>query len=229
MKVAAVIRARGRGSSLPGKNMYELDGEPLIWHFLKEVTRATCLDHIFVWTEDSKMESVVEQFEKVSIIPRPLEMVYPPMSDEEELAQDESITRGIVNHMGCWPEVIFDLNCNEILLTANVIDTIFDFLMERGDVSVIRTMYHIDPNVYLAHKGHLFSLLTEQGVDRQDQPQLARMAYTSCKYNKRMKDKSKTVYMFRIPSYMGFDFQHEDDIPYAEYMLERRAAQCSAS
>jgi len=50
-QVLAIIPARGGSKRLPGKNMLELGGEPLIGHTIKAARSCTCVTDIYVSTD----------------------------------------------------------------------------------------------------------------------------------------------------------------------------------
>ena len=121
MKVIGLLQARGRGSTLPNKNMYPLNGKPMIWHFLKEMKKATCLDAIGVWTECTKIARVVEECE-CHVLDRPKEMVhygsgfYSP-DDWHRCLDDETEKK-----FGKPPYIRVWLNCNHVLFTKRSLE-----------------------------------------------------------------------------------------------------------
>lgn len=58
----AIIPARGGTKGLPGKNVKELDGIPLIAHTIKAAIGASCVDRVIVTTDDRGIAGIAEQY-----------------------------------------------------------------------------------------------------------------------------------------------------------------------
>lgn len=78
MKAFAFIFARGGSKGVPGKNIKEICGKPLIAYPIEIAQQVESIEKIFVSTEDVKIAAVAKEF-GAEIIPRP-----------HELAQDDS-------------------------------------------------------------------------------------------------------------------------------------------
>ncbi len=57
-KVLAVITARGGSKGLPGKNIKDLNGKPLIYWSIKEPLKSKYIDKLIVSTDDEKIAEV---------------------------------------------------------------------------------------------------------------------------------------------------------------------------
>lgn len=67
MRIALVL-ARGGSKSIPGKNIYLLNGKPLIHYMLGALADSSIFDAIYVSTDDANIQHVVESFDKNIII-----------------------------------------------------------------------------------------------------------------------------------------------------------------
>ena len=90
-KVLAIIPARGGSKGLPGKNIKELCGKPLIaWSI--EVAKACCnIDRIVVSTDDDRIAEVAKKY-GIEI----------PFMRPAELATDTTSIVDVLFHMLDW-------------------------------------------------------------------------------------------------------------------------------
>lgn len=58
----AIIPARGGSKGLPGKNVKELGGIPLIAHTIKAAVGASCVDRVIVTTDDRSIAGIAEKY-----------------------------------------------------------------------------------------------------------------------------------------------------------------------
>ena len=100
MRTFAFIFARGGSKGVPGKNIKEICGKPLIAYSIEIAKEIKGIEKIFVSTEDDKIATVAEKF-GADIIPRP-----------HDLAQDDSPEWLAWQHAVKWlekKEVYFDI------------------------------------------------------------------------------------------------------------------------
>lgn len=58
----AIIPARGGSKGLPGKNIKELNGIPLIAYTIQAALEAPCIDHIIVTTNDKRIAATAKEY-----------------------------------------------------------------------------------------------------------------------------------------------------------------------
>lgn len=83
----AIVPARGGSKGLPGKNIKELDGIPLIGYTIKAALKAKCVDKVVVTTDDEEIASVAKKYGADVPFIRP-----------EELATDTSLAVDVYLH-----------------------------------------------------------------------------------------------------------------------------------
>jgi len=66
----AVIPARGGSTRLEGKNIFPLNGKPLICYTIEAVVKSECFDTIMVSTDSDKIADVAAKFKEVTIYKR---------------------------------------------------------------------------------------------------------------------------------------------------------------
>ena len=90
MKCIAVIPARGGSKRIPGKNVLNIGGKPLIAWTIEAALDCENIDHVFVSTEDADIVRVSRHY-GAEIIPRP-----------PELSLDTSATEPVLVHALDW-------------------------------------------------------------------------------------------------------------------------------
>ncbi len=61
MSTIATICARGGSTGLPGKNIRDLCGKPLIAHTIEQALASECIDHVFVSTDDQEIADIASR------------------------------------------------------------------------------------------------------------------------------------------------------------------------
>lgn len=61
-KIIAVIPARYQSSRFPGKPLAMIAGKPMIQHVYERVVKVSCLDEVYVATDDDRIRECVEDF-----------------------------------------------------------------------------------------------------------------------------------------------------------------------
>jgi len=92
MKTYAFIFARGGSKGVPGKNIKELCGKPLIAYSIEIAKEIESIEKVFVSTEDNNIAAVAREY-GADIIPRP-----------NNLAQDDSPEWSAWQHAVKWLE-----------------------------------------------------------------------------------------------------------------------------
>ncbi|MDE7434590.1 MAG: acylneuraminate cytidylyltransferase family protein [Lachnospiraceae bacterium] len=88
MKKIVVIPARGGSKGIPQKNIYPVNGKPLIEYTLDMLSRTALSDmDVVVSTDSDKIKAVVEKYQNVMIVDRP-----------EDISGDEATTEAALLH-----------------------------------------------------------------------------------------------------------------------------------
>lgn len=133
MKVLAVIPARGGSKSVPGKNIKNLRGKPLLQYTIESAQQSTYVNRIIVSTDDSCIANIARYFRvEVSIRPK-------------ELATDEAPTEWALLHVlnelrdreQYDPDVVLTLEPTSPFRTAKTIDRCVEIFMNTDADSVI--------------------------------------------------------------------------------------------
>ena len=73
MKIFAFIFARGGSKGVPGKNIREMCGKPLISYSINIARKIKSIEKVFVSTEDSQIAGIASDLGAV-VIPRPIDL-----------------------------------------------------------------------------------------------------------------------------------------------------------
>ena len=87
MEILAIIPARGGSKGIPGKNIKELAGRPLIAYTIDAALESKYVNRVVVSTENDKIADVAASL-SAEVLPRPM-----------ELAQDETKTAPVLLHV----------------------------------------------------------------------------------------------------------------------------------
>jgi len=224
MKVVATMIARGSGSSLKRKNAFRILGKPILRMALEEAQRSGFIDEIFVWTEDDELAQITRDC-GCHVIPRTRDQVFyhGGFSDPNEWGpyRDQHIT----SKCGTLGDIRVSLNCNYCLMTGDILERMFERLMEDRSADTIMPVTKVDPCLFMenAKTKSLFPLWFHHGLDRQDYPDLYRAGGVSIRHSKRGVNAfgQRTLYHEVSPEYL-LDIHDMEDVKLAEYYLMRR-------
>lgn len=90
----AVIPARGGSKRIPGKNIKNFLGKPIIAYSIEAVLESGAVDHVLVSTDDERIAAVARQFGAETPFVRP-----------SELADDITPTVPVIEHAIRWVQV----------------------------------------------------------------------------------------------------------------------------
>ncbi len=150
-KVLAIIPARGGSKGVPGKNIREVGGKPLIGYSIEEALKAKKIDKLIVSTDSEEIAEIARKFNAEVPFMRP-----------DKLATDSALTVDVVKHaINYFKESgeVFDsivlLQPTCPLRKAEDIDKSIDMLWEKDTDSVVSLsdvganhparMYFLDP------------------------------------------------------------------------------------
>lgn len=144
VRTLAVIPARGGSQSIPGKNIIDLCGHPLIYYSIREAHRSARVDATIVSTDDEQVARVARELGADVPFLRPPELSGPDARDIGFLKHALDWVRSERN----WrPEYVTYLAPTTPSRTAEDIDAALELLMRSGADSV-RTMVpslHFNP------------------------------------------------------------------------------------
>lgn len=135
-KTLGLIVARGGSKGIPGKNIRELAGRPLIAHTADVARRSSTLDRVVLSTDSREIADLAESFG-----------IEVPFLRPAELARDDTPTLPVVQHAlhvlvqaGSRYDAVCLLQPTHPLRTVEMIDRCVDKLWHSGADSVFTVM-----------------------------------------------------------------------------------------
>lgn len=220
--VLAIIPARGGSKGIPGKNIGNLCGKPLIAWTIQAALESKVIDKVIVSTEDSKIAEVAKEYGAEIPFLRP-----------KRLATDESSGMDPVFHAlelikdYKW---VFLLQPTSPLRTVQDIDNIFKLCTENNyssSTSVSPVNKHPDWMFELGPKNNLVKYSNNKLVEiRQDLKSLYQLngALYLAKIDWLKKHKhfvSKDTIAYIMPWERSVDIDNHSDWELAEYLINR--------
>ena len=148
MKTLGVITARGGSKGIPGKNIKNLLGKPLIAYTIEAANKSGALDKIIVSTDDNEIAKVAKEYGAEVPFVRPA-----------ELSQDTTPHLPVLQHALEW------LRDNE--------DYWPDYTIILSPTAPLRQPFHIKEAVELAEKSKPDSVLSVAKIHEHFSPQKA--------------------------------------------------------
>ena len=175
--VLAIIPARGGSKGLPGKNIKELCGNPLIAWSIEAAKACSSIDKVMVSTDDDQIANVAKKYGAEVPFTRP-----------PELASDTASTIDVIFHAINWlkehedyrPEYILLLQPTSPLRSRKDINGAIQMLKDkeaRAVVSVCETDHHPWWSNILPEDGNMKDFLRPEILNkrRQDLPVFYRL------------------------------------------------------
>ncbi len=142
MKTIASICARGGSVGVPGKNIKELNGKPLIAHTIEQALSVKAIDAVYVSTDSPEIAVVARQFGALVPYLRPA-----------ELATSNAAKVPVIQHLCDWVsqndgefERVVDLDPTSPLRTVADIEACLALL--DADTDAVITAFEAEKNPY---------------------------------------------------------------------------------
>lgn len=130
----AIIPAKGRSTRVPGKNLKDLCGKPMLAYILETTVSAKGIDKVIVTTDSTDVQKVAEQYGAESPFIRP-----------DYLTEDDVTTREVLQHTLDWyeenkdeiPDYVLLLYPTSPLLKKERIEEAIEIAIRRDSDSVV--------------------------------------------------------------------------------------------
>ncbi len=168
--ILALIPARGGSKGIPGKNIKEFNGRPLIAYTIAAARRSKYIDSVVVTTDSQKIASIAMEYGAEAPFLRPV-----------ELAQDGSKTIDAIVHardameaLGRHHDVVVTLQPTSPLRRSEEIDRALEAFFSHGELG-LASVSEVTENPVLTRRldrsGVLHPILSMPStVRRQDMP-----------------------------------------------------------
>lgn len=226
-KLLAVIPARSGSKGLPGKNIKNLAGKPMIAWTIEAAQNSHFIDHVIVSTDSLEIKEIAEQFG-----------AWVPFLRPHELAQDNTEMNAVIKHLLYELKNTQQLDVSDIILlqptsplrTSQDIDHACERYYQCNDypnatlisVSEVSRKYHwlmaIDDNGF----GNFLLPLEKNKLSRQHFPHLFLpngAIYIASAYNFTGFYSDKSI-LFPMDGRSSIDIDDSDDFIQAENFLK---------
>ena len=134
MSIVAFIPARGGSERIPGKNIRELNGHPLLAYAIAGAKHANRFDGIYVSTEDKKIAEMAKQY-GAEVIDRPAMYAAADSPDIEWVRHASE--RAFTGRMHYWADMIVILRPTNPFRTRETIRRAISEWEARTKISTI--------------------------------------------------------------------------------------------
>ena len=126
INIIAIIPARGGSKGIPGKNIKNFEGKPLISHSIEYALDSKLINEIYVSTDDEQIAHI-SKTAGAKIIKRPAEFA-------TDTSSTESVIKHALNNIDDTPDIIILLQPTSPLRPKGSLDSIIDkFIDEKYD------------------------------------------------------------------------------------------------
>jgi CMP-N-acetylneuraminic acid synthetase len=233
MNVLGLITARGGSKGIPGKNLVECGGKPLLAWTCEAAHAATCLSRTIISTDDSAIAACAVRYGIGAPFVRPGELA----SDTARSIDVACHALGwLEKHEGWRADILVLLQPTSPLRTAHHIDAAFAALSGDADavVSVVEVPHRFKPWSVLTLEGgalrdyHTGELPFDR-FRRQGQPTLFARNGPAVVVTRRAVIEAGSFYGERCRPYVmtpadSIDIDDRDDLELADWMLRKREA-----
>lgn len=137
-KITVIIPAKGRSTRIPGKNIKDLAGKPMIAYILETALSAKGVDRVIVSTDSEDVKKIAEQYGAEVPFIRP-----------KKLTEDDVTTREVLQHAVDWfeenedyvPDYVLLLYPTSPLLKKERVEEAIQIAEERDSDSVFSGCY----------------------------------------------------------------------------------------
>ena len=222
----AIVPARGGSKGLPGKNIKDLLGKPMIAYTIEEALRSKNISEVIVSTDYKEIESVAIKYGAKSYFLRPEHLA----SDHAKAIDNYIYTIDRLNEcFGYDIENFVVLQPTSPLRTVEDIDGAIKLFKDKNADSVISYTeeYHpVEWHKYIAKDGKFENIFNEKLLNRQEirKSYFPNGAVFVFDYNliKQKKYYSNNSYAYVMPRNRSIDVDTLEDFRYIEFLLQEK-------
>ena len=140
MNILAIITARGGSKGIKNKNLYPLNGKPLIYYTINSAIKSRFLKNIVLSTDSLRIKNYVKKFKQIDI----------PFLRPKRLAGDNALTLPVLKYT--------------LLKYEKIIKKKFDYVLLLQPTCPLRSSYDIDTAIELLLKKKVDSVISVTDV-----------------------------------------------------------------
>ena len=222
----ALIPARGGSKGLPGKNIRNLNGKPLIAYAIEAALKAKHIDRVIISTDDEVIAHVATEYGAELPFMRPAELASDTaMAIDNYIYTIDRLEKECAHSI----EAFVVLQPTSPLRIAEDIDGAIELFEKNGADSVISYCQEAHPiswHKYLDEEGRFVNIFDSNIKNRQDNrvsyyPNGAVYVFRTSMIKKRKYYTDKS-YAYIMPRSRSVDIDFIEDFEYAEFLLSKK-------
>jgi CMP-N-acetylneuraminic acid synthetase len=231
MSVLCTICARGDSKGVPGKNLKNLLGKPLIAYTIEQALNTSFIDRVVVSTDSDKIADIAKQYgaEVPFIRPRSL-----ATDDAPKLPVIKHAVKYYIENLNFNPDYVIDLDPTSPLRTGEDIEKCLNLIINDSNCDLVITGYKSNKNPYfnmVEINSDGFACLSKkpekQIVRRQDAPVVYAMNASVYIWKKTVLFNQTDIIAGRVklvamPEERSIDIDSEVDFKLVEYFMKEK-------
>lgn len=222
----AIIPARGGSKGLPGKNIKEMCGKPLIAYTIEAALKSNSIDHVILSTDDEEIAEVAKKYGAEIPFMRPAELA----SDTAMAIDNYIYTIGrLEKEWNTKIDSFVVLQPTSPLRIAEDIDGAVELFNARNADSVVSFVKEAHPVFWhkkIDENNKLEDLFEGTIANRQDLPKTyypnGAVYVFSTEMIRQRKYFTDQSYAYIMPRERSVDIDFIDDFKYAEFLMQNR-------
>lgn len=170
LEVLGVVQARGGSKGIPGKNIRNLGGYPLITYSIASALASESITRLIISTDDDEIAEVAKVYGAEVPFMRPDELA---TDDAQDFSLFEHALAWLKNNENYVPQIIVQLRPTSPLRPKGSIDTAVKLLSEDHQADCVRTVIPSQQNPYKmwrADEKYLHPLLGDEFPEPYNMP-----------------------------------------------------------
>ena len=223
MKILAIIPARGGSKGIPGKNLFPINGKPLLHYTVTACLNSALVNRVVVSTNDEEISRVAKQI-GAEVVKRPKKLSGDLAPVDPAL---EHVLDYLKNKEKYTPDIIILAQNTSPLRTSKHIDEALNLLIKKNYDSVLSGYpYHIfawnkmNKLTVKPHEHDPSTRLTRQETHEQILENGALYATTIAAFKKSHCRVSGKTGFYSMPMELSYNIDHTDDLRKTEKILQ---------
>lgn len=227
--IVCTICARAGSKGLPGKNLRELAGQPLICHTIEFALKTEKFTHVVVTSDSREILDIARSYEAVTCVVRPGELAGDVISKLPAIQH----ALGVLEITEKPPAVVVDLDPTAPLRELEDLDGVLKLLDSNGCTNVVTGC--------VARRNPYFNLVEVDGLGRVQPSKSLAVPVTSRQTAPKCFDMNSSIYawhlnellgsthlfgagtrLYEMPEERSRDIDSEFDFQLVEYLLTKR-------
>ena len=232
MEILCTICARGGSKGIPGKNIKDLNGKPLIGYTIKTAKNWNEFSEIVVSTDSDKIAKVAEEYGALVPFKRPKELANDKVS---RIAAVKHACSFMENKLDKKYDFVIDLSVTSPFRKMEDIEGAFDLLKNNPETNNVYTVCKTDKNPYfnmveINDSGYakLVKSSNDKITSRQGAPEVYEMNDSINIFRRdfllnKVSNQSKKTKAYIMSRERSIDIDNPLDFKFAEFLMKENS------